>query len=188
MSNEGDESKLLAACQAGKSKEQEKLYQKYYGKMMSICLRYAKDQDEAKDILQEGFVKVFSNIKTFKGEGSLEGWIKRIMVNTAINHYHKNKKYVISNTETEIPDVGEQPDFDEEAIKQLSYEDILELIRSLTPAYQTVFSLYVIEGYSHKEIANLLQINEGTSKSNLAKARIKLQKMLKDRKNYVGTL
>jgi RNA polymerase sigma-70 factor (ECF subfamily) len=183
------EKKILAGCQAGKTTFQEQLYQLFYGKMMSVCMRYAKDSEEAKDILQEGFIKVFSNIKQFKGEGSLEGWIRRIMVNVAINIYHKNKKNVTQNYEEEIPDLIEEQNFDDDNLQSLSYEDILALIRTLPPAYQTVFNLYVIEGYSHKEIANLLNINEGTSKSNLAKARMKLQKLLNSRNNqYVGTI
>ncbi len=185
MNNEASEKKILEGCQNGKQEYQEKLYQLFYGKMMVISLRYAKDSEEAKDILQEGFIKIFGSIKNFKAEGSLEGWVKRIMVNTAINFYHKNKK---SNT-TPFEDndlennLVNDEDLEDDALNNLSYENILVFIRKLPPAYQTVFNLYVIEQYSHKEIANLLNINEGTSKSNLAKGRAKLQKMLNEYNN-----
>jgi RNA polymerase sigma-70 factor (ECF subfamily) len=172
------EQQIVTGCKAGKAKFQQMLYEMYYGKMLSVCLRYAKDREEAKDILQEGYIKVFSSIHNFKGDGSLEGWVRRIMVNTAINHYHKVKKVNFNSIEDDFNEPSEQGVFDQEIIQQLNYEDLLILVRALPPAYRTVFNLYVIEGYNHKEIAELLNINEGTSKSNLAKARAKLQKQL----------
>jgi RNA polymerase sigma factor (sigma-70 family) len=174
------EQKMLSGCKAGKPQYQQMFYEYFYGKMMSVCLRYAQNREEAKDILQEGYIKIFGSIEHYKGEGSLEGWVRRIMVNTAINHYHKNKKlHLNSSLENEYEEVVDsQYDNDTEVLQKLSYEDLLSLIRTLPPAYQTVFNLYVIEGYSHKEIAEMLQINEGTSKSNLAKARMKLQKQI----------
>lgn len=185
MNNEASEKKILEGCQNGKREYQEKFYQLFYGKMMAICLRYSKDIEEAKDILQEGFIKIFGNIKQFKSEGSLEGWVKRIMVNTAINFYHKNKKNNTTTFEDSLLDnnVEYEENNADDALQNLSYEDILVFIRKLPPAYQTVFNLYVIEQYSHKEIGVLLNINEGTSKSNLAKARAKLQKMLNEYNN-----
>ncbi|TAE18563.1 MAG: RNA polymerase sigma factor [Bacteroidetes bacterium] len=181
MSLTPQEEQMLKGCQAGQAHAQQKLYQQFYGKMMSVCLRYAKDREEAQDILQEGFIKVFASLSHFKNEGSLEGWVRRIMVNTAINHYHRYKK---QQAETSLDhDLQEQysltHNFDDiDVIQKINYEELLLLIRSLPPAYQTVFNLYVIEGYSHKEIGEMLQINEGTSKSNLAKARMKLQKQI----------
>jgi RNA polymerase sigma-70 factor (ECF subfamily) len=181
MSLTPQEEKILKGCQAGQAQAQQMLYQLFYGKMMSVCQRYAQDREEAKDILQDGFVKVFANLSHFKSDGSLEGWVRRIMVNTAINYYHKNKK---TQTETSIEDdLKEQYSLsnsseDIEAIQKINYEDLLLLVRGLPPAYQTVFNLYVIEGYSHKEIGEMLNINEGTSKSNLAKARMKLQQQI----------
>ena len=179
MSLTPQEQQILKGCQAGQAQYQQMLYQSYYGKMMSVCLRYARDKEEAKDILQDGFIKVFSSLPNFKGEGSLEGWIRRIIVNTAINHYHKSKKF--QNQASIEEDLKEEyslsANFDDlDAIQKINYDDLLLLIRELPPAYQTVFNLYVIEGYSHKEIGEMLHINEGTSKSNLAKARMKLQK------------
>ncbi|MCU0445913.1 MAG: sigma-70 family RNA polymerase sigma factor [Microscillaceae bacterium] len=182
------EQTIIQGCRAGKAKYQEMLYELYYGKMMSVCLRYARDREEARDILQEGYIKVFNGIANFKGDGSLEGWIRRIMVNTAINHYHKNKKYNLhSSIEEDFNDPPENALYDDKVIQEMNYEDLLKLIRTLPPAYQTVFNLYVLEGYNHKEIGELLNINEGTSKSNLAKARMKLQKQLNqwlDNKSY----
>jgi len=173
------EQQMLKGCQNGQAHYQQILYQYFYGKMMAVCLRYARDREEAKDILQDGYVKVFASLSNFKGDGSFEGWVRRIMVNTAINHYHRHKKYLL-NTSIE-DDLKEEYSLaqgfdDTEIIQKINYDDLLVLIRGLPPAYQTVFNLYVIEGYSHKEIGEMLQINEGTSKSNLAKARMKLQK------------
>ncbi len=179
MSLSLQEQQLLKGCQEGQATSQQMLYQKYYGKMMSVCLRYASDREEAKDILQDGYIKIFASIVNFKGDGSLEGWVRRIMVNTAINHYHKYKK-MQANISIE-DDLKQEHSFiqgfdEADAIQKINYDDLLALIRELPPAYQAVFNLYVIEGYSHKEIGDLLHINEGTSKSNLAKARMKLQK------------
>lgn len=182
MGDKSFEQELWQGCQKKDAQAQAMLYKAYFGKMLSVCLRYAKDQEEAKDILQDGFIKVFSNIDSFKGNGSLEGWIRRIMVNTAITHFNKQKKLFfdeIDDNLSEKPETQEEEDqFIEELLGQLVYEDILVLVRQLSPAYQTVFNLYVIENYSHKEIAQMLGISEGTSKSNLAKARLKLQKIL----------
>lgn len=179
MSLQATEKKILKGCNAGKAKYQQMLYELYYGKMMSVCLRYAKNHEEARDILQEGYIKVFQNINTFKGNGSLEGWVRRIMVNTAINYFHKNKKFDANTSIDDDYKELEEDFFNDKAILQkLAYDDILKLVRSLSPAYQTVFNLHVIEGYNHKEIAEMLNINVGTSKSNLAKARAKLQKQL----------
>lgn len=179
MDKKSQEKKIIKGCRAGKAKAQQLLYELYYGKMMSVCIRYTKNREEAQDILQEGYMKVFRSIKNFKEEGSLEGWVRRIMVNTAINYYNKHKKYQAnSSIEEEYNELPESSFNDEEIIQRMGYEDILKLIQTLSPAYQTVFNLYAIEGYTHKEIAEMLHISEGTSKSNLAKARMKLQKQV----------
>ncbi|MDX2302633.1 MAG: sigma-70 family RNA polymerase sigma factor [Microscillaceae bacterium] len=174
-----NEIKIIKGCSSGNPKYQKMLYEKYYGKMLNICQRYTRGQEEAKDILQEGFVKVFKNIQNFKGDGSLEGWIRRIMVNTAINHFHKFKKYEandpIHDCYQELPGSSYDHEF---ALQNLGYQEILKLIRELPSSCQTVFNLHVIEGYNHREIADLLNISEGTSKSYLARAREKLQKSL----------
>ncbi len=187
------EKKILKGCRNGNPKYQKMLYEAFYGKMKSICLRYSKDSEEARDILQEGFLKVFKNIHKFKGEGSLEGWIRRIVVNTSINYYHKNSKHRNIFSLEDVYHIQESHlDVNNPyVIDDLSYKDLLRLIRSLPPAYQTVFNLYVIEGYNHREIGEMLGISEGTSKSNLAKARMRLKKHVlklytsKSRTSYV---
>lgn len=182
MNKKTQEVKMLKGCRAGKAKYQQMLYELYYGKMLSVCLRYARSREEAKDVLHEGYMKVFAGIGNYKGDGSLEGWIRRIMINTAINHYHKNKKLKDTfSIEDEYEEATEQDYLtDEDVIQQMAYDDLLKIIRTLPPAYQTVFSLYAIEGYNHREIAEMLHISEGTSKSNLAKARKKLQKQVQE--------
>lgn len=176
------ENELIAGCIRQDRTCQEALYRRFYGKMLGVCLRYAKDRDEAKDMLQEGLIKVFTTIRHFAGKGSFEGWVRRIVVNTAVDHLRKNKhQYMIVSTvfarEGDIPDHPEEIEEDN-LLGQLSEEQILEVVQQLSPAYRTVFNLYVIEDFSHKEIADQLGISEGTSKSNLAKARFQLKKNL----------
>ena len=169
-----DEQHLVEACIARERWAQKKLYEDHYGKMMSVCLRYADSEDDALDILHEGFIKIFKNISKYQPGTALTAWIRTIMVNTSIDYYRKavrrrtddlDQAYGVS---TDIPD----------AIARCSEKDILAAIRQLTPAYRTVFNMYVIEGYSHKEIAEKLEITESTSRSNLVKARLKLQVLL----------
>jgi RNA polymerase sigma factor (sigma-70 family) len=176
------DNELIAGCIRQERPCQEALYKRFYGKMMGVCLRYAKNRDEARDMLQEGFIKVFGSIRNFAGKGSFEGWVRRIIVNTAVDHLRKNKhEYMIVSTvyarEGDIPDPAEEMD-EEDAIMNLSEEEILATVQKLSPAYRTVFNLYVLENFSHKEIAEQLNISEGTSKSNLAKARYQLKKNL----------
>jgi RNA polymerase sigma factor (sigma-70 family) len=176
------EHELIAGCIRQDRACQEALYKRFYGKMMGVCMRYAKDRDEAKDMLQEGLIKVFTTIKHFAGKGSFEGWVRRIVVNTAVDHLRRNKhQYMIVSTvvarEGDIPDQPEEVEEDN-LLAQLSEAQILEVVQQLSPAYRTVFNLYVIENFSHKEISEQLGISEGTSKSNLAKARFQLKKNL----------
>ena len=147
--------------------------------MMAICLRYAKNEDEAKDILQDGFIKVFEKIDKYGFEGSFEGWLRRIIVNTAIDTYRKNKREYSLN-EAMVKDENTTVDFDESTSKyeSLSVKDVVNSMQKLSPAYRTVFNLYVMEGMTHKEIADELNISEGTSKSNLAKAKLNIRKIL----------
>lgn len=150
------------------------LYERFAPRMYGVCLRYTSDPDEAQDILQEGFIKVFRHLEKFRQEGSFEGWIRRIMVNTAIEHFRKRKTL---NQVTEKEELSlESPE--ENALDRLAEKDIIALIQQLSPGYRTVFNLYVIEGYGHKEIASMLGISEGTSKSQLARAKSVLQKMV----------
>ena len=142
--------------------------------MYTVCLRYAGNGDDAQDVLQDGFVKVFKNLEKFRGEGSFEGWIRRIFVNTAIEHLRR-KTQLISIGEKEERSI---PLNEKTALDNLAEKDILELIQQLSPGYRTVFNMYVIEGYTHKDIGGILGISEGTSKSQLARARVILQQMV----------
>ncbi len=155
---------------------QKHLYDKFSRKMMGVCLRYSKSTEEAEDILQNGFINVFQNIETFKGAGALEGWIRRIMVNTALTNIRKNKK-LLQNIELESVEYM-LPSTDSVA-EGYGAKDLLKLIQTLPHGFQTVFNLYAIEGYSHKEIGDLLNISEGTSKSQYSRAKAHLQKMIK---------
>lgn len=157
----------------------------FYGKMMSICLRYTNDKDDAKDVLQEGFIKAFGQLEKYNFNGSFEGWIRRIMVNNAIDFYRKNKHvYELLDSDAEIENINvtdDSEELEENVFRNIKANDIMEAIQTLSPAYRTVFNLYVMEGYTHQQIAEELNINLGTSKSNLAKARFNLQKILKQK-------
>ena len=167
--------KLIESCKNNDREAQYRLYNLLSGKMFAVCLRYAKHREAAEDLLQEGFVKVFTPIDKFRGEGSFEGWVRRIIVNTAVEHYRRSTKmYPMVNVEDvnrDIPwvDTGEN----------LELEDLMNMINKLSQGYKTIFNLYVVEGYSHKEIAEMLEISEGTSKSQLARARYLLMEMVK---------
>jgi len=140
--------------------------------MYGICLRYAKDSAEAEDIMQEGFVRVFNKISQFEFKGSFEGWIKRIMVNTALEKFRKHDRlYPVEEMR-----IFESIEYVEETISSISAKDLLSIIQELPPRYRMVFNLFAIEGYSHLEIAEMMSITEGTSKSNLSRARVILQK------------
>jgi RNA polymerase sigma factor (sigma-70 family) len=168
------EQELVQGCIAGKRAMQKALYDLYAKKMMAVCLRYAKTSFEAEDMLQEAFIKVFEHIKTFKGECPLEFWIRRIMVNTALKH-HRKKMYVSSVAESDkVENIPEE----EFIMSGYAYEDLLAMVQSLAPRYQLIFNLYAIEGYAHKEIAAMLEISEGTSKSQYSRARAILKDML----------
>jgi RNA polymerase sigma-70 factor (ECF subfamily) len=162
-----DERKLIQACMKEQKSAQRALYELFSPKMYFVCLRYARHEMEAQDMLQDGFVKVFDNISKFKFQGSFEGWIRRIMVNTALNHCRKRsfKDEVIG-----LEDYQDQV-VSSKAISNLSEKELLKLIQQLPDGYRMVFNLYVIEGYSHKEIGDKLNISESTSRSQLAKSR-----------------
>lgn len=170
------ESQLVDKCLAGSAEAQELLYRRYSSKMFGVCLRYAKNRMEAEDILQDGFIKVFQNLKHFRKEGSLEGWVRRIMVNTAINYYKSNLKYLQT---MDIDDVPGSSGLSVDASDQMSVKVLLKLVQGLPEGYRVVFNLYVIEGYSHKEIAAMLNVSENTSKSQLSRARKVLQEKVK---------
>ena len=168
------ESEIIEGCIKGDRKFQEILYHTFSSKMFSVCLRYSNEYSSAEDLLQEGFVKVFKNLAKFRSEGSFEGWIRRIFVNNSIEHFRKKANlYVVQETEALTYEY-----YDDNALQKLMKEDLMKLIQSLSSGYRTIFNLYVIEGYSHKEIGEMMGITEGTSKSQLARARYLLQKKI----------
>lgn len=167
------EQELLQGCQRGDAALQQALYRSFYRKMFGVCLRYTDNRDDAEDVLQEGFIRVFRYIGKFRGEGSLEGWIRRIMVRAAIEHYRQRSRMFM----VELDHVREAaPDTD--VLSKLSREELLEVIRGLPPGYRTVLNLYAIEGYTHVEIAAMLGISEGTSKSQFSRAKTLLAERL----------
>ncbi|MEM1324680.1 MAG: sigma-70 family RNA polymerase sigma factor [Bacteroidota bacterium] len=170
--HEGD---LISACRRKERWAQQQLYEQFFGKMMGVCMRYANSEEEAMDLLHEGFIKVFRYINKYQSGTSLNAWIRRIMINTCIDAYRKK---VRRRTE-DIEEAYSLSSNDADAISQCSEKEILAAVQQLSMAYRTVFNLYVIEGYSHKEIADLLGISESTSRSNLVKARTKLKSLLK---------
>lgn len=141
---------------------------------MGVCLRYAKNQAEAEDILQDGFVKVFSNLHKFQPYGSFEGWVRRIFVNTAIEYYRQRRRFMINDIELENQDF----EFSDDVLDKMAAEEIIALIKDMPDGYRMVFNMYAIEGYSHKEIADELGISVGTSKSQYSRARSYLQKQM----------
>lgn len=180
LSNADDAKKIVDGCIRGDVKYQQILYKATYGKMLGLCLRYAKDKEEAKDFLHDGFIKVFEKIKFFKHSGSVEGWIRRIIINNTIDIIRrKNRMAFVSDSENDLMRLTAESDDNLENISntQANAEIIIGLIQELSPAYKTVFNLYVIEEYTHKEIAEMLNISIGTSKSNLTKAKEKLKDM-----------
>jgi len=169
------ETDLIEGCLAGDRKMQQELYERFASKMYGVCLRYAGNAEEAEDILQEGFIKVFNKIGSFRREGSFEGWIRRIFVNTAIEQFRK-KVYLQPITEMHEDTIeGKYLS----VLDKLSEKDIVQLVQQLSPGYRTVFNMYVVEGYTHKQIADLLGISEGTSKSQLSRAKMILQDLVR---------
>ena len=171
------EEQLVKACLEQNPSAQKHLFEFYSKRMMGVCLRYANDYDEAQDVLQMGFIKVFEKLNTFNNEGSLEGWIRRVMVNTALDNIRRNKK---NNENIAI----EKVDFfiennEANALDELKAEDLMKIIQQMPTGFRTVFNMYAIEGYSHKEIAEELGININTSKSQYSRARVCLQNLLK---------
>lgn len=169
------DSDLIKGCLEGDRRMQEELYKRFSPKMYAVCLRYAGNAEEAQDILQEGFVKIFRKMDSFRGEGSFEGWIRRVFVNTAIEHFRRRtyQQPITEQHENAIEGKGLS------ALDNLAEKDIMELIQQLSPGYRTVFNMYVVEGYTHKEIGDMLGISEGTSKSQLSRAKVILQDMVK---------
>ncbi len=166
---------LVRGCIQADPVVQEALYHRYARKMMSICMRYANNRDQAQDMLQDGFVKVFQKMDHFRGDGPLGGWIARTMVNTALDHIRRNKPYDHSVDLSEAEYLHQE---DATVMSSMTTTELMALIQALPPGYRTVFNLFVIEGYPHKEIAEMLGISENTSKSQFMKARAYLRKLL----------
>lgn len=166
---------LLQGCLNNDAYAQQELYYKYSPKMLSVCYRYSKSREDAEDMLQEGFIKVFTQIHKFENRGSLEGWILRIIVHTCINHLKKNKKF---NEHIELAYAGDILIKEDNIPAILQAKQVVESIRSLPIGYRTVLNLYAIEGYSHKEIGFMLEIEESTSRSQYTRAKNMLEEML----------
>lgn len=167
---------LLEGCLRGHRESQKLLYQEYYNYGMSISLRYANNRDEASEILNDAFMKIFGNLKKFDFSKPFKPWLRKIIVNTAIDHYHKKQREI----QVEEMQLAKNEFDTEKILSGISYQEVIGLLQKLPPAYRTVFNLYVIEGYTHDEIANLLNIATGTSKSNLFKAKEQLKLILTD--------
>jgi RNA polymerase sigma factor (sigma-70 family) len=170
-----NDEEIIKSCALGNNKAQKLLYDKYSRRMMGICLRYASNHEEAEDMLQEGWIKVFRNMQSFRFEGSIEGWIKKIMVNTSLDYLRKNKKL---QNQVAIDSTYDTLNSDISTTDSLSAKELLKTIQRLPAGYRTVFNLFAIEGYSHKEIAAMLEISESTSKSQYSRARAQLQKLI----------
>ena len=169
------EEMLLRGCQENDATAQYELYSKYSPRMLSVCYRYAKTREDAEDMLQEGFIKVFTQIKQFESRGSIEGWILRIMVHTCINHLKKNKRF---NENVDLMHAGNLTLREDNIPSALQAKQVVECIRTLPIGYRTVLNLYAIEGYSHKEIGSLLDIEESTSRSQYTRAKNMLEELL----------
>jgi RNA polymerase sigma factor (sigma-70 family) len=165
---------ILRGCLEGNRRDQELLYRRYAAKLYAVCLQYSNNDEEARDILQEGFIKIFENLVSYKHEGSFEGWMRKITVNTALEKFrNKHNLYKVEDIDS-IHETESEPENND--YSGLEANDLMNLIRELPPKYRMVFNLYAIEGYSHKEIASMINISEGTSKSNLSRARVILQR------------
>lgn len=173
-SNRQDEEKLILACCDGNRKAQKQLYEAYSQKMYVVALRYSKTTFEADDILQESFIKIFNNLRSFNRDCPLEFWVKRIVINTALK---MNRRKLDKAPMEDITEMINEPS-EEVIISDYSFKELLVMIQRLAPRYQMIFNLYAIEGYKHREIAKMLNITEGTSKSQYSRAKVQLQKML----------
>ena len=171
-----DEREIILGCIAGRPKAQKALFDIYAPKLLVICLRYMKEVPRAQDTLQDAFVKIYKHLPDYKFEGVFEGWVKRITVNTCLDQLRKDKKTL---SDVSIDDVSFKLAHHDHSVEKLMADDLLKLVQSLPDGYRTVFNLYAIEGYSHDEIATMLQISAGTSKSQLSRARTMIQQKMK---------
>lgn len=174
ISLQNQERDFIEACVAKERWAQKQLYEENYTLLLGVCLRYSSNQDDAMDILHEGFIKILTHIHKYQPGTSLIAWMRRIIVNTAIDYYRMQSRRRTDDLETAFEIQTNEPD----AVSKLTVQEIIRCIQQLSPAYRSVFNLYVVEGYSHKEIADILEITESTSRSNLVKARSKLKDLL----------
>ena len=168
--------RLAAACKGGERKAQKELFDTLAPKMMTLCLRYMGSREEAEDILQEGFVTLFTKLDSYQGTGSFEGWARKIFVNTALMHLRRTDALSLSDDISQAHGLSAQ---EATPLQKMGYRELVELIAALPPDHRTVFNMYVVEGYSHKEIAQQLGCTEATSRSKLQRARLRLQEMMK---------
>jgi RNA polymerase sigma-70 factor (ECF subfamily) len=171
---------LIEQCLKGDQRAQKALFDKFSRKMMSVCMRYAADTEIAEDWLQDGFIKVYTNLHKFKQKGSFEGWIRRTMVNTCLDHLRKSNRMQI---DADISEAEYLAGEDEKAVGKLRVEELMKLIEDMPTGYRTVFNMYAIEGYSHQEIAENLGVTESTSKTQFRKARNYLMNIIVEREN-----
>lgn len=173
---------LIGGCLDNNRRCQQQIYEQFYGKMLGVCMRYANDLDSGKDLVQEGFIKLFANLHKYKSDGSFEGWVRRIFVNNAIDSFRRKKhREIVPENDYQILNLADDKDehaFLDEEEETIKPKDVIAAMQQLSPAYKMVFNLYVMENYAHQEIADEIGISVGTSKSNLAKARMNMRKIL----------
>lgn len=173
--SEASEQQLIEGCLKEDRRFQKELYERYASSLYAVCFRYCKNREEAQDVLHEGFIKAIKNLHKFEGKGSFEGWLRRIMVNTSLELFRKNKHLsVVEDIEN-----ADEHSIESKALENMSANELLQLVNALPAGFKVVFNLYAIEGFSHKEIADQLGISVGTSKSQLSRARVSLQNMIK---------
>jgi RNA polymerase sigma-70 factor (ECF subfamily) len=174
--DENDFGSVVSACIARNNQAQRALYKQFFGYSKSICLRYTSSAEEAEEVLNEGFLKVFNNIERYDPGHPFKAWLRTIMVNTAISYYRKHKKH---NEDMVSLEDAPYPRFDEDIVSQITADEILKLINEIKPIYKNVFLMYVVDGYNHREIAEMLEINEATVRSHYVRARARLQHLIK---------
>ncbi|MFI5221242.1 MAG: RNA polymerase sigma factor [Bacteroidia bacterium] len=169
-----NEREIIDGCLAGKAICQRQLYDRFASKMLGVCMRYAKDRAEAEDMLQEGFIKVFKNLGSFRNDGSFEGWVRRIMVFTAINMFKARTREFRES----LDDQNVEGKFDAQIIEKIAVKEIIALVQQMPEGYRVVFNMYAMEGFTHREIGEILGIAEGTSKSQYSRAKSFMQQLL----------